>query len=176
MTRSPLLLKSLAALVAAALIAAAAPALADHHGDGGERHEGGERGHHGDRGGDRGSQRTGGVTDPLVRKECGECHMAFPAWLLPAGSWVKVMDTLDDHFGDRATLPADQVATIKAYLTSNAGRGNPELLRISEQRWFVHEHDFNPKRWAAPEVKSKANCAACHKGADRGFFDDDDDD
>ncbi|MEI6558780.1 MAG: cytochrome C [Rhodospirillaceae bacterium] len=124
-----------------------------------------------------GPDRVAPVSDPLVRKECGECHMAFQPGLLPAGSWRRIMQTLSDHFGDRATLPPDQVALITAYLTANAGEGDPALSRITEQGWWRHEHR---KRWtdwlrAEGSVKAKArsDCAACHRDAERGLYEDD---
>jgi len=44
-------------------------------------------------------------------------------------------------------------------------------LRITETRWFVHEHDEVPARaWKHPKVKSAANCTACHADADKGNF------
>jgi hypothetical protein len=46
-------------------------------------------------------------------------------------------------------------------------------LRISEAAWFKREHDaheINPAVWKSPRVKSPANCAACHPGAERGNY------
>lgn len=106
-------------------------------------------------------------------KECGECHMAFQPALLPAGSWRAIMGNLSDHFGEDASLPPATAASIEHYLVAGAGRGDPSLLRITEQRWWRHEHDFSPGRFARPEVRSKINCAACHQGAENGYYEDD---
>lgn len=115
------------------------------------------------------------VTNALVRKECGECHMAFQPGLLPAGSWSRVMDGLADHFGERATLPPDQTAAIRTYLTHNAGRyGDASILRITGQSWFQRKHHSLAQRWTRPDIKTPSNCAACHKGAEAGRFEDDD--
>lgn len=128
------------------------------------------------------------VTDPLVRKECGECHMAFPPALLPARSWNRMMDELADHFGEDASLPADRAAAIRAYLTANAGDAAPQKLarkymrrvapegtpqRITANPAFEHEHRFPERVWKDPKVVTKSNCPACHRGADQGWFDDD---
>ncbi len=119
-------------------------------------------------------ERVRPVTHEPTLKECGECHMAFQPGLLPAGSWNRIMDGLDDHFGDRASLPPDAVAEIRAYLTGNAARrGDGQVMRITEQRWWTREHDFRPVVWARKDVTSKANCEACHRDASRGLFDDD---
>lgn len=128
------------------------------------------------------------ITDPLVRKECGECHMAFPAGFLPARSWSALMRGLDEHFGDDASLPAEKVAAIEAILTANAGdvvmRGEARKfmrwvdpagtpLRITENPAFTREHRFPDRVWNDPKVMVKSNCMACHRGADQGYFDDD---
>ena len=73
----------------------------------------------------------------------------------------------------RYTLPPDQVAAISTYLTANAGRGDSNLSRITDQRWWQHEHRRNAADWTRPEVKAKSNCRACHKEADKGLYDDD---
>ncbi|WP_208852335.1 diheme cytochrome c [Roseomonas genomospecies 6] len=119
-------------------------------------------------------ERVPPVTNDATRKECGECHMAFQPGLLPAGSWTRIMDGLDDHFGEKASLPPGPAAEIRAYLTGNAARrGDPSLLRITEQRWWLREHRFRPEVWLRKDVTSKANCEACHRDAARGLYDDD---
>jgi hypothetical protein len=128
------------------------------------------------------------VTDPLTLKECGGCHLAFPPAMLPAASWRKLMAGLDDHFGDDASLDADTAAQITRYLVANAGDGGARHsarllrglgadaapLRITELPRWVREHDEVPRReWTSKEVGSKANCAACHADAEKGYFEDD---
>ena len=63
------------------------------------------------------------VTNSLFSKECGACHMAYPPTLLPAVSWRKIVATLDDHFGENASLDKETRDKIEAYLVANAGRG-----------------------------------------------------
>ena len=123
-----------------------------------------------------GPERVRPVTDPVVRAECGSCHMAFQPELLPAESWKKVMAQLADHFGEDASLPADQVAAIEAVLVAQAGRARKDEapLRITELRWWRHEHDARHvelERWTAPDVLSRVNCVACHPRAERGDYD-----
>lgn len=126
------------------------------------------------------------VTDPVVREECGSCHMAFQPAFLPAASWRVMMGNLKDHFGDDATVSADKAARIAAYLEANAGdasgAGRKFLRRlgpsdapqrITEMRWFTHEHDFPDRVWKRPDVVTKSNCAACHRGADKGYYEED---
>ncbi len=118
-------------------------------------------------------ERVAPVTDAATLKECGECHMAYQPGLLPAASWNRIMDGLADHFGENASLPADTVATIRAYLTRDAGRGDAQLLRITDQRWWRRKHDFDPAIWKRPAVASKGNCEACHHEAAKGLYEDD---
>ncbi|ADE11252.1 diheme cytochrome c [Sideroxydans lithotrophicus] len=118
---------------------------------------------------------------PVVRNvqwqnECGACHVAYPPRLLPAESWRAVMTGLDKHFGSDASLDAATAREIGAFLERNAGSsryattGKP-VLRITETRWFVREHDEVPARvWKNPKVRSAANCSACHTQAESGNY------
>lgn len=120
------------------------------------------------------------VDHELTRNECSACHMAYPSGLLPAASWGAIMDGLDDHFGEDASLPAEATAEIRTYLETNAGReprgfdpANP-TLRITELRWFLHEHSSRLRKLVTtnPGIGAMSNCAACHRGAEQGYFDD----
>jgi cytochrome c peroxidase len=116
------------------------------------------------------------ATDPTWKGECGSCHIAYPPQLLPASSWRALMSGLDKHFGSDASLDPQTASGIAAFLEKNAGRdrslSRTPALRITETRWFVHEHDEVPDRvWKNPQVKSAANCTACHVGGDKGDFD-----
>ena len=64
---------------------------------------------------------------------------------------------------------------ILQYLEANARRprasDNPMPLRITETRWFRHEHG-QPAALVRkhPAIKSAANCGACHTEAATGRF------
>jgi len=118
-------------------------------------------------------ERASPVTHEPTKRECGECHLAFQPALLPAGSWRKIMAGLAGHFGEDASLDVTLAAEIEAYLVKNAGPGDATKLRVTEQRWFRHEHDFPDPVWQKPEVRSRANCEACHRDAARGSYEDD---
>lgn len=128
------------------------------------------------------------VTDPLVLKECGACHMAFQPAFLPARSWNRMMDELSNHFGEDASLPADKAKAIRDVLTANAGDvvtkgrarkymqwvapgGTPQ--RITENPDFARKHRFADTVWKDPKVVTKSNCPACHRAADKGYYDED---
>lgn len=127
------------------------------------------------------------VVNPQYQSECSSCHMAYPPGLLPARSWQKLMDTLPKHFGDDASVPAATRQALSAYLTQNAAdsSGNRRSqkilrslaadetpLRISETPYMQRKHREIPARYIKgnEQVRSLANCAACHRAAERGDF------
>ena len=122
------------------------------------------------------------VKDPVIAKECGACHMAYPAGLLPAASWSAIVAGLDNHFGENASVDAAMAAKLTAYLTKNAEAGKAVsartgtvALRITEIDWFVQRHGKNrlsPERLARKGAKSAAQCQACHNQAEQGYFED----
>jgi hypothetical protein len=132
-----------------------------------------------------GDERMPPVTDPVVRKECGACHMAFQPGFLPARSWDRMMAGLSDHFGEDVSLPDDQARAIRDYLLANAGDaagggrsarymqwvkpgGTP--LRITENPDFLRKHRFAASVWKDPKVMTRSNCLACHRDADLGIY------
>jgi hypothetical protein len=118
---------------------------------------------------------TGTTPDPLYQAECGSCHVAYPARMLPAESWRRLIAGLSAHFGADASLDADTAAAIGQYLTSHARPSRRTAsavpLRITETKWFRHEHDEVSRAWwDSPAVRGPADCGACHMQAERGRF------
>jgi len=115
------------------------------------------------------------VTDQVTINECGACHMVYPAKLLGAKSWEKLISGLDNHFGEDASLEKSAETHIKNYLMINAGRHSETPLRITNLRWFKREHT-NRGNWKKylirKNINSSSNCIACHKAAEKGVFDD----
>ena len=117
-------------------------------------------------------------TAALYTKECGACHMAYQPQFLPKRSWDKTMKTLDNHFGTDASLDPQDHKTIQNYLASHASKNDQVVdvrgavaLRISETPYFVREHrEVTKKMLTQPEVKSFANCNACHTQALNGSY------
>ena len=111
--------------------------------------------------------------------ECAACHTGYAPGMLPARSWQRIMTGLDQHYGTDASLDAATVQQISGWLQANAGTYKrvaeaPPEDRITKSVWFVRKHDdIAPPVWKLASVKSAANCAACHTGADRGDYDDD---
>ena len=112
--------------------------------------------------------------NPRWKAECGSCHLAYPPQLLPASAWRSIMAGLERHFGADASLEPAAAAEIGAFLEKNAGSGrraDGRTLRITEAAWFRREHDEVPAAaWRRPSIRSAANCAACHRGAEQGDF------
>ena len=58
---------------------------------------------------------------PIYKQECAACHMAYPAALLPARSWTRIMSGLDKHYGSDASLEPETVQQISRWLQTEAG-------------------------------------------------------
>lgn len=126
------------------------------------------------------------VDDPVVKEECGSCHMAYAPAMLPARSWTRMMGELKQHFGDDASVAPATAERIRRYLESHAGdapgqaRGERWLRavaadaapqRITELPKWVREHrKVSQREWR--DARSKANCTACHTDAERGVYED----
>lgn len=112
----------------------------------------------------------------LWQQECSACHIAYPPGLLPAASWRKLMASLDQHFGSDASLSVQENAEITDFLVRNASNrwcAPTAPLRITESGWFQHKHSARviaPSVWKKPQVKSPANCGACHTQAEQADF------
>lgn len=115
---------------------------------------------------------------PLYKQECSSCHVPFPAGLLPAASWQRVMGGLSKHFGTDASLDAAAQRDIAAWLQANAGSGRrggeePPEDRITKSAWFLRQHrdgEVPANVWKRASVKSPANCAACHPRAEQNNY------
>lgn len=140
-----------------------------------EHRDDGDDDHGRGRGGDR--LRIAGPIDPAYANACGACHVPYPPALLPATAWRSILSGLDHHFGgENVSLDAGVKDKLERWILERARpdrrSGAPAALRVTEQPWFVDEHDELPRGVASrPEVKSMSNCAACHPGAASWDFD-----
>ena len=122
-----------------------------------------------------GDSRMPAQVNATWKEECGSCHVAYPPSLLTAANWRQMMSHLDRHLGANAQLDAKTRDEILAFLETNASRKERKhsaaSLRITDTPWFVKEHDEVPATlWKDARVKSAANCAACHREAERGDY------
>ena len=124
------------------------------------------------------------ITDRLTKNECSACHFAYPASMLPAASWKKIMGNLENHFGEDASLDTQTTQHITEYLVAQAGdtklwsskfvRGidaqNPPL-RITETEYWISLHPAIAKENLHSVLAGlKASCAVCHLRAEDGYF------
>jgi hypothetical protein len=114
--------------------------------------------------------------------ECGACHLAFPAGFLPKRSWQAIMDGLSTHFGEDASLDAATAKVIADYLLADASdaidNNSPALrglrpedvpMRITDTPYWKGVHgEVSSAAFARPNIKSPANCLACHGAGGNG--------
>lgn len=116
---------------------------------------------------------------PAYLQECGACHLPYAPGLLPARSWQRLMGGLERHYGTDAALDGPTTQQIHTWLQAHAGTykrvaEEPPQDRITRSAWFERKHrHIDAAVWRLPSVKSPAQCAACHVGAQRGQFSDD---
>lgn len=126
---------------------------------------------------------------PVYAKECGSCHLAYPAAFLPVRSWEKLMNGLEKHFGDNAELSDEARDNIMSYLISHAAEyadapnaakflgsipSNAVPLRIVEVPYFKKIHRMMPRMLVKMgKVKSLSACSSCHDDAQTGQFESD---
>ncbi|MEO8119639.1 MAG: diheme cytochrome c [Rhodoferax sp.] len=127
---------------------------------------------------DRGSK--GPIVPPLPKytQECASCHLAYPASMLPAASWQRLMGSLDKHYGTDASLDDASAKEISVWLKAHAGTykrvsEEPPQDRISKSAWFLRKHrdgEVPAAVWKRASVGGASNCAACHSNAAQGSF------
>lgn len=111
-------------------------------------------------------------------QECTGCHIAYPVGMLPAPSWQRIMSTLSKHYGADASLDDASTREIGDWLKARAGTykrvdAAPGQDRISKSEWFLRKHrasEVAPEVWKRAAVGSPSNCAACHRNAAQGSF------
>jgi cytochrome b len=121
---------------------------------------------------------------PRYVAACDGCHMAYPPELLPARSWVAIVATLAEHFGEDASLDAEQTGAVAAYLRANAAERwdtlaahlfrpadptRPTMISATPGWRQVHRR-IPAATFAAKAVGSASACDACHRDAASGRF------
>lgn len=125
-----------------------------------------------------------GALDPVYAAECSACHVAYHPSLLPRASWNALLDGLDSHFGEDASLAPATVAHLRSWVLANAAEAYDtkpaNLLRrvdpaapftITATPFWRHVHAGIPDSvFRARAVGAKGNCEACHADARSGRF------
>jgi len=129
------------------------------------------------------------VEHKLFHNECISCHTLYPPFLLPKESWVKMMDNLENHFGDDASLEDEDKESIKDYLVQNSAESstkesaykilksikNQNIIAITKTTYWKKKHDNIDKEILKNKKVGKiSNCKACHKNIEQGLLNDKD--
>jgi len=116
---------------------------------------------------------------PVYKTECASCHMAYPPAMLSKPSWQRIMGGLDKHYGTDASLDKATERQIGAWLQAQGGtykrvEASSPGDRLTTTTWFEKKHRKVDKAvWTRKSINGKAQCQACHQGADMGDFEDD---
>lgn len=120
-------------------------------------------------------------------EECGTCHTAYAPSFLPAASWRRLMDGLERHFGEDASLKDELRRNLSEQLQALAldgPRANRNIAaragaawiastpeRVSTSPFFRFMHDEVPASfWQRKKIATQSNCIACHPRADQGRY------
>jgi len=129
------------------------------------------------------------VSNETYRQACGSCHFAYQPGLLPASSWKALMDDPGAHPGGPISLDPRERDEIRDYLLENSAEKSPSKrsrkilryagrstgIRVSENPYIREKHDdIGSAVFGRKSIGSRANCPACHRSAERGYYDDDD--
>lgn len=133
-----------------------------------------------------GSSEAQFVLDGIYVEECGACHIAYPPGLLPVTSWNKIMEGLEDHFGDNAELDKETNDYLGLYLNKNSLkkskpssmsrmlRNMPEHppIRITQLPQFQADHSelFVRLKEHSDKELTVSQCEDCHGEAQNGVF------
>lgn len=128
------------------------------------------------------------IINEAYKANCGNCHFAYQPGLLPAKSWLKIIDSPGGHPGGDLPLDEGTKAEIRKYLSQNSAEnsqskrsrkilasiGSGVPTRISEIPYIREKHhEINEEVFLRKSIGSRGNCIACHKTAESGDYDDD---
>ncbi|MBL6958771.1 MAG: cytochrome b/b6 domain-containing protein [Rhodospirillales bacterium] len=127
---------------------------------------------------------TTAAAHPAFEAECSDCHQLYHPSLLPAASWRDMMASLDQHFGEDASLDDGDRTSITGHLVKHAAghwdsKAAHKFRTISEQEpwqisatpgWKRIHKEIPEADFKRPKVKSKSNCLGCHSDAASGRF------
>lgn len=124
--------------------------------------------------------------NPAFYKECISCHTLYPPFLLPSKSWVSMMDGLENHFGDDASLDAKTTESIKEFLVKNSAESSTKesslrilaslekdktYLAITETLFWKNRHKKIDKEvFKRADIGKPSNCKACHDNIENGLL------
>jgi len=128
------------------------------------------------------------IINQTYEDQCGACHFAYQPFLLPSGSWEKILSDLDNHYDQEIDLAPESKKTIAEHLRNGAAEksskklsrkimkslGSATPLRITDTPYIKKKHhEISSKALERETIGSLANCSACHTGAEEGTYDED---
>jgi len=127
--------------------------------------------------------------NPAFFEKCSTCHKLYPPFMLPHDSWVRLMDGLDNHFGEQIrenNITQSEQMSIKTYLLSHSAEFSTQkiafktLESLGEMRpismskvpyWRDSHKSIDKHVFKSLHVKDAANCFACHPDFEYGILD-----
>ena len=123
---------------------------------------------------------------PAFYKECISCHTLFPPFLLPQKSWISMMESLENHFGDDASLDPQTTLSIKEFLVQNSAesstkesafrimssmKSDQNYIAMTETPFWKSRHKKIDKAvYARADIGKPSNCKACHANIENGLL------
>lgn len=121
---------------------------------------------------------------PSFAKECGSCHTLYAPFFLPSFAWENLMDNLENHFGDDASVDLKTQKEITDFLKENAAEKfdtkisknilknyqNNQIAITQNAYWQELHKDIKDEVFKSEKIKSKANCKACHFGIEKALI------
>jgi hypothetical protein len=126
--------------------------------------------------------------DATYLKECSGCHFVYSPGMLPARSWMQMLDNTDRHFNETLALSVDAREAVRRYLVENAADRSPysgsKVLMESLPVKITPVRVQNVPRLHAShrvmreviafngrvKVRSLVNCDGCHQRAVEGDY------
>ncbi len=118
----------------------------------------------------------------VYRQECGSCHIAYAPYLLPKTAWNLMMEDLENHFGDDASLEEEDHKVIAEFLAHYASDTvdtkfysvipkDSQQMAITKYPYWERAHKgLDSKIFKTSAIKSASNCQMCHNDAEKGLF------
>jgi hypothetical protein len=122
----------------------------------------------------------------VYKTACGQCHMAYPPYFLPSGSWLKILETDKNHFGSPLDLAPETKSILVKFLgEEGADKSDTRMadkimasldegetpLRLTEVPYIANKHrKISSEVFQRKSIGSLANCNACHPKAAEWVF------
>ena len=121
---------------------------------------------------------------------CAACHFAYQPELLPSASWTELINSIPSHFGEDVDIDSESKTIVAKYLQENSAEKSSakpavKILkslkgktpsRITEVPYIQKKHHKLSAKVLSRDAigGSLSNCAACHRSAEKGIYEEDD--